>query len=67
MLAIHCGPGMSYHYLDDAVAELATRYRVATFQQRGLAPSTEQASSPSLRRWPTLPPCWTGWGEIPPT
>ncbi len=33
---------MNYDYLDDAVAELADRYRVATFQQRGLAPSTEQ-------------------------
>ena len=33
---------MSYDYLDDAVAELAARYRVATYQQRGLAPSTEQ-------------------------
>jgi len=32
---------MTYDYLDDAVAELAARYRVATFQQRGLAPSTE--------------------------
>jgi pimeloyl-ACP methyl ester carboxylesterase len=42
VLAIHGGPGMSYDYLDDAVAELATRYRVATFQQRGLGPSTEQ-------------------------
>lgn len=42
VLAIHGGPGMSYNYLDDAVAELAARYRVATFQQRGLAPSTEQ-------------------------
>ena len=42
MLAVHGGPGMSYDYLDDAVAELAARYRVATFQQRGLAPSTEQ-------------------------
>src|SRR5262245_39704835 len=42
VLAIHGGPGMSYDYLDDAVAELASRYRVATFQQRGLAPSTEQ-------------------------
>jgi len=42
VLAIHGGPGMSYDYLDDAVAELATQYRVATFQQRGLAPSTEQ-------------------------
>jgi pimeloyl-ACP methyl ester carboxylesterase len=41
VLAIHGGPGMNYDYLDDAVAELATRYRVATFQQRGLAPSTE--------------------------
>jgi pimeloyl-ACP methyl ester carboxylesterase len=41
VLAVHGGPGMNYDYLDDAVAELATRYRVATFQQRGLAPSTE--------------------------
>src|SRR4029077_16403729 len=41
VLAIHGGPGMSYDYLDDAVAELAHRYQVATFQQRGLAPSTE--------------------------
>jgi pimeloyl-ACP methyl ester carboxylesterase len=42
VLAIHGGPGMSYDYLDDAVAELAARYEVATFQQRGMAPSTEQ-------------------------
>lgn len=42
VLAIHGGPGLSYDYLDDAVAELADRYQVATFQQRGLAPSTEQ-------------------------
>jgi pimeloyl-ACP methyl ester carboxylesterase len=41
VLAVHGGPGMSYNYLDDAVEELATRYRVATFQQRGLSPSTE--------------------------
>lgn len=41
VLAIHGGPGMGYDYLDDAVAELTTRYQVATFQQRGLAPSTE--------------------------
>jgi pimeloyl-ACP methyl ester carboxylesterase len=32
---------MNYDYLDDAVEELAARYQVATFQQRGLAPSTE--------------------------
>jgi pimeloyl-ACP methyl ester carboxylesterase len=42
VLAIHGGPGMNYDYLDEAVAELAARYQVATFQQRGLAPSTEQ-------------------------
>ena len=42
VLAVHGGPGMSYEYLDDAVAELAAEYQVATFQQRGLAPSTEQ-------------------------
>jgi pimeloyl-ACP methyl ester carboxylesterase len=41
VLALHGGPGMGYGYLDEAVAELAERYRVATFQQRGLAPSTE--------------------------
>jgi len=44
VLAIHGGPGMSYDYLDDAVAELAARYRVATFQQRGLAPSTNDGA-----------------------
>ena len=42
VLAIHGGPGMNYDYLDDAVEELAARYQVATFQQRGLAPSTER-------------------------
>jgi pimeloyl-ACP methyl ester carboxylesterase len=40
VLAIHGGPGMNYDYLDDAVRELVPRYQVATFQQRGLAPST---------------------------
>jgi pimeloyl-ACP methyl ester carboxylesterase len=42
VLALHGGPGMNYDYLDDAVTELAARYQVAVFQQRGLAPSTEQ-------------------------
>ncbi len=41
VLAIHGGPGLNFDYLDDAVAELAGGYRVATYQQRGLAPSTE--------------------------
>jgi pimeloyl-ACP methyl ester carboxylesterase len=44
VLALHGGPGMSYDYLDDAVLELATGYEVATFQQRGLAPSTESGA-----------------------
>lgn len=42
VLAIHGGPGLNFDYLDDAVAEVAGGYRVATYQQRGLAPSTEQ-------------------------
>lgn len=42
VLAVHGGPGMSGDYLDDAVAELADGYQVATYQQRGLSPSTEQ-------------------------
>jgi pimeloyl-ACP methyl ester carboxylesterase len=41
VLAIHGGPGMGYDYLDAAVMELADHYQVATYQQRGLAPSTE--------------------------
>jgi len=41
VLAVHGGPGMNFDYLDDAVSELAAHYQVATFQQRGLAPSTE--------------------------
>jgi pimeloyl-ACP methyl ester carboxylesterase len=44
VVALHGGPGMSYAYLDDAVEELATHYQVATFQQRGLAPSTESGA-----------------------
>src|SRR4051794_35203323 len=42
VLAVHGGPGMNKDYLDEAVAELVARYQVATFQQRGLAPSTTQ-------------------------
>jgi pimeloyl-ACP methyl ester carboxylesterase len=41
VLAVHGGPGLGHEYLDGLVEELASRYRVATFQQRGLAPSTE--------------------------
>ncbi len=44
VVAIHGGPGLSFDYLDDAVMELAERYRVATYQQRGLAPSTPEGA-----------------------
>jgi pimeloyl-ACP methyl ester carboxylesterase len=40
VLALHGGPGLNYDYLDPVVEELAARHRVATFQQRGLPPST---------------------------
>jgi proline iminopeptidase len=40
-LALHGGPGLSYDYLDGMVDELDGDFEVATFQQRGLAPSTE--------------------------
>jgi len=39
---LHGGPGISYSYMDDAAAELIDSYRVVTFQQRGLPPSSEQ-------------------------
>ena len=40
VLALHGGPGLSFTYLDPVVEEVAAKFRVATFQQRGLAPST---------------------------
>jgi pimeloyl-ACP methyl ester carboxylesterase len=40
VLALHGGPGLSFTYLDPAVEEVAAEFRVATFQQRGLVPST---------------------------
>jgi pimeloyl-ACP methyl ester carboxylesterase len=43
VLALHGGPGLNFDYLDALVEEVAERYRVATFQQRGLAPSTADA------------------------
>lgn len=40
LLVLHGGPGLSFSYLDDVAAELAEDFQVASFQQRGLAPST---------------------------
>lgn len=39
VLALHGGPGLSFGYLDAMVEELASRFTVATYQQRGLVPS----------------------------
>jgi pimeloyl-ACP methyl ester carboxylesterase len=41
VLILHGGPGMSFTYIDEAAAELAAAFRVANFQQRGIAPSVE--------------------------
>lgn len=42
VLLLHGGPGMSFNYLDTLVDELETSFRVASYQQRGLAPSTSE-------------------------
>jgi pimeloyl-ACP methyl ester carboxylesterase len=43
VVLLHGGPGLSWTYLEPLVDELATGYRVAVYQQRGLAPSTAGA------------------------
>jgi pimeloyl-ACP methyl ester carboxylesterase len=40
VLLLHGGPGLRHDYMDVVAEELRTGYRVASFQQRGLAPST---------------------------
>jgi len=40
VLLLHGGPGLSYSYMDDLGIELAAEFRVASYQQRGLEPST---------------------------
>ena len=40
VLLLHGGPGLSYGYLDALATELGDGYRTASYQQRGLAPST---------------------------
>ena len=43
VLLLHGGPGLSWDYLQPLVDELAAAYRVAVYQQRGVAPSTAAA------------------------
>ena len=40
VLLLHGGPGLSYSYMDGLGAELVGDFRVASYQQRGLEPST---------------------------
>jgi pimeloyl-ACP methyl ester carboxylesterase len=40
VLLLHGGPGLSYEYLDELAADIGGGFRIAAFQQRGLAPST---------------------------
>ena len=40
VLLLHGGPGMSFTYMDEVAEELVDGYQVATYQQRGLAPSS---------------------------
>lgn len=43
VLLLHGGPGLPWTYLEPLMEELAGRYRVAAYQQRGLPPSTAGA------------------------
>ena len=40
VLLLHGGPGMGFEYLEPLVDELRGSFRVASYQQRGLAPSS---------------------------
>ena len=42
LLLVHGGPGLSYDVIDGLEDELLPGYRVASFQQRGIAPSTTE-------------------------
>jgi pimeloyl-ACP methyl ester carboxylesterase len=41
VLLLHGGPGLSYDYLDGLAADIGEGYRIAAYQQRGIAPSLE--------------------------
>lgn len=40
VLTLHGGPGLSFSYLDAMIDDIGSGYDVATYQQRGLPPST---------------------------
>jgi pimeloyl-ACP methyl ester carboxylesterase len=43
ILVLHGGPGMGVDYLSELITELAEHHRVASYQQRGVDPSTARA------------------------
>lgn len=40
VVLLHGGPGLEFNYLDEVAADIGGGWRVAAYQQRGLAPST---------------------------
>lgn len=42
VLLLHGGPGLSYGYLDSLADDIGDGYRVASYQQRGVEPSTTE-------------------------
>lgn len=40
VLLLHGGPGLDYGYLDEVAADIGSGFRIAAYQQRGIAPST---------------------------
>jgi pimeloyl-ACP methyl ester carboxylesterase len=40
VLLLHGGPGLNYDYLDGLLEEIGEGFRIAAYQQRGVAPST---------------------------
>jgi pimeloyl-ACP methyl ester carboxylesterase len=43
LLLLHGGPGLSFDYLDSLADEIGEDYEIASYQQRGLDPSTARA------------------------
>ena len=41
VLLVHGGPGLSYEYMDGLADDIGDGYQVASYQQRGLPPSSE--------------------------
>ena len=40
VLVLHEGPGLSFNYLEELIDDIGSGFEVATYQQRGPAPSS---------------------------